>query len=243
MKSAAALITTGILLLTVSLTTWVLTRPDSEAGDPAVFEQVLVSPTVPAAPPPPEPEPSEPGGPATEETTPGADTVIPRFTIGEHPQGHNRIPVSIRIPALDQEAPILPAGVETNGDMEVPDNVSDVAWYKYGSAPGEPGSAVLAAHVDLAGQGPGVFFELGALDPGNVIYIDFDDGSTEAYRTEARAVYDKDSLPTDAIFSREGPPVLTLITCGGDFNRSIRRYDSNIVVYAVPFDDPAPTTT
>ena len=241
MKSAAALITAGILLLTVSLTTWVLTRPDPEAGDPAVFEQILTSPTIPPAPP--ESEPSEPGEPAIEVPPPGADTVIPRFTIGEHPQGHNRIPVSIRIPVLEQEASVLPAGVEANGDMEVPDNVSDVAWYKYGSAPGEPGSAVLAAHVDLAGQGPGVFFGLGTLDPGNVIYIDFDDGSTAAYRTEARAVYDKDSLPADAIFSREGPPVLTLITCGGDFNRSIRRYDSNIVVYAVPFDDPAPATT
>ena len=204
---------------------------------PVAFEQALTATTVSAAPSTPLPSPSEP------DTSVETDDTIPRFTIGTAPEAVNRIPVRLRIPALGQDAPITPAGVEQNGDMEVPDNVTDVSWYKYGSVPGAPGSAVLAAHVDLAGQGPGVFFELGTLDHGNVIYVDFDDGSTAAYRTEARAVYDKEALPTEAIFSREGPPVLTLITCGGDFNRSIRRYDSNVVVYAVPFDDPSPATT
>jgi sortase (surface protein transpeptidase) len=138
----------------------------------------------------------------------------------------------------------MPAGVEKNGEMEVPDNVVDVAWYKFGPAPGEAGSAVLAAHVDLDSQGPGVFFELSTLEPGSVIYVDFDDGSTRAFRAEARAIYDKDALPTNAIFSRHGPPVLTLITCGGDFNRSIRSYESNVVADAVPAEiDDAPNTT
>ncbi len=240
MKTAAAIRITGIVVLVSSLTTWFVTRPAPEAGDASAFEQALTSSTTPplglAA-------DSESPSPVPEDTGPTSTGSIPRFTIGTHPEGHNKVPVNLRIPALGQDAAIIPAGVERNGDMEVPENVTDVAWYKYGSAPGEPGSAVLAAHVDLAGQGPGVFFELRTLDPGSVIYIDFDDGTTVAYRTEARAVYDKEALPTDAIFSREGPPVLTLITCGGDFNRSIRRYDSNVVVYAVPFDDPAPATT
>jgi hypothetical protein len=240
MKAAASLIIAGLLLLVGPLATWVLTRPVPEAGDPAVFEQALTAPTIPMAPSTPLPGRSKT---ATGTPDPAPDTALPRFTIGAHPLVENKIPISLRIPALGQNASIVAAGVEQNGDMEVPDNVIEVAWYKYGPAPGEPGSAVLAAHVDLAGHGPGVFFELGTLDPGTVIYVDFDDRSTAAYRTEARAVYGKEALPTEAIFSRQGPPVLTLITCGGDFNRSIRRYDSNVVVYAVPFDNPLPATT
>jgi hypothetical protein len=50
----------------------------------------------------------------------------------------------------------------------------------------------------------------------------------------ARTTYEKNELPLDIIFSREGPPVLTPITCGGGFNSEIGRYDSNVVVYAVP---------
>lgn len=232
MKSAVALITAGIILLVVSLGTWAMTRPAPEAGDSATFEQALTaSGQVTTPPTAPQLDPNVSGVPAAE-----VSQEIPSFTIGKQTDGQNKVPVGIRIPALGQQATIIPVGVEPNGDMEVPDNVTEVAWYKYGAAPGESGSAVLAAHVDLAGQGPGVFFGLRQLEPGSVIYVDFDDGSVETYRAEARTVYDKEELPTEAIFSREGPPVLTLVTCGGDFNQSIRRYDSNVVVYAVPVD-------
>ncbi len=51
------------------------------------------------------------------------------------------------------------------------------------------------------------------------------------------ALYPKEELPLDAIFSKEGPPVLTLITCGGGFDPGVARYDSNVVVYAMPAVD------
>lgn len=239
MKSALILIGTGLAIVVVSSATWALTATSVVAGDATAIERALTEPAA-SSPPAEQPAPStttplpaEPS-PLIENPPAAPSPTVPQFTIGEQTQGHTRMPVGIRIPALDQEAPINPAGVESNGDMEVPDNVTDVAWYKYGSAPGEPGSAVLAAHVDLAGQGPGVFFELRELEPGSEIIVEFDDGTTETYIAEARAIYDKAELPTDAIFSREGPPVLTLITCGGGFNERVRRYDSNVVVYAVP---------
>lgn len=240
MKSAFALIGTGLTIVLISLLTWTLTGGFDAAGDAAAVEAALTSPapsaaagrmpttTVPADEPDTVTPSPEPAPPAAEQFA------IPQFTIGQEPGGMARVPVAIEIPALDQDAPIKPAGVAANGDMEVPHNVTDVAWYKYGPAPGEAGSAVLAAHVDLAGQGPGVFFELRDLDLGSEIVIEFDDGTEEIYVAEARTIYDKDDLPTEAIFSREGPPVLTLITCGGGFNEQIRRYDSNVVVYAVP---------
>lgn len=241
MRSAITLITAGMIVLTLSLATFALTRASNQAGNAATIEQALAGSTglSPEPSPPAESSPGQPDEAEPEAVTPS----LPRFTISQGPELPGRIPVSLRIPALGQQADIIPAGVEQNGDMEVPDNVRDVAWYRYGAAPGEPGSSVLAAHVDLAGQGPGVFFELRELGPGSVIYIQFDDGTTEAYRTEARTIYNKQDLPTEAIFSREGPPVLTLITCGGNFNRSIRSYDSNVVVYAVPVDTPSPATT
>lgn len=144
-------------------------------------------------------------------------------------------PVGLVIPSIDVDAEVISQGIDARtGQMEVPHNVSDVAWYEYGPAPGESGSAVLAAHVDLAGQGPGVFFDLRTLEPGDLLEVIFSDGTSEEFRVEARTIYDKDDLPLDAIFSREGPPVLTLITCGGSFNASVESYDSNVVVFALP---------
>ena len=151
-------------------------------------------------------------------------------------------PVTLRIPDLTVDAPIEPYGVNSRtGQMDVAPNVKDVAWYRFGPSPGQAGSAVLAAHVDLKGQGPGVFFRLGDLEAGELIEVLYDDGSELAFEVQARALYLKEELPLDAIFSDEGPPVLTLITCGGGFDSGAARYDSNVVVYAAPaIDLPAP---
>lgn len=146
-------------------------------------------------------------------------------------------PVGLRIDALQVSADVLGAGGLPNGEMEVPDNIHDVAWFEFGPSPGQPGSAVLAAHVDLAGAGPGVFFGLHKLERGDLVIVDYSDGSAATFEVVDGARYQKEQLDTDRIFSRSGPPVLTLITCGGAFNPSIGRYDSNVVVYAVPLAD------
>ena len=148
-------------------------------------------------------------------------------------------PVGLRIEGLDVDAPVGAYGVNRRtGEMDVPDNVTDVGWYQYGASPGEEGSSVLAAHVDLANQGPGVFFNLRKVDPGMLVVVEMDDGTERFFRVQARKTYDKDELPLDVIFAKEGPPILTLITCGGGFNRNIGSYDSNVVVYALPVDGP-----
>ena len=155
------------------------------------------------------------------------------------PTEEQPVPIGLVIDRIEVDAPVVPTGVDSDsGQMAVPSNVDDVAWYRYGSSPGAPGSAVLAAHVDLASQGPGVFFELRTLEPGDVVTVDYDDGSSRRFVVEARTIYTKDELPLDAIFARTGDPVLTLVTCGGAFNETAQNYDSNVVVYAVPNDVP-----
>ncbi len=150
-----------------------------------------------------------------------------------------RQPVHLRIDSIGVSAPIVPTGVDqASGLMEVPENVDEVAWYRYGPEPGQSGSAVLAAHVDLASEGPGVFFELGDIEPGDEIVVEFDDGSVQQFTVKARTIYLKDELPLDTVFRRDGEPVLTLITCGGAFDVSARHYDSNVVAYAVPSEFP-----
>lgn len=145
------------------------------------------------------------------------------------------VPISLTIDRIGVNAPIDPYGVnKRTGEMDVPRNVKDVAWYQHGPSPGADGSAVLAAHVDLTGQGPGVFFDLKKLNPGDFIEIEYADGSQLGFVVEARSTYLKAELPLEAIFSRSGPPVLTLITCGGGFDSSASSYDSNVVVYATP---------
>jgi sortase (surface protein transpeptidase) len=152
-------------------------------------------------------------------------------------------PERLVIDALRIDAPVGEYGVAANGQMDVPNNITEVGWYKFGPSPGEPGSAVLAAHVDLAGPGRGLFYDLGELEEGDEVSVGYDDGTTRRFRVVARTTYLKSELPLEAIFSRGGDPVLTLVTCGGGFSRSTGSYDSNVVVYAVPVDSPRPDET
>ena len=79
----------------------------------------------------------------------------------------------------------------------------------------------------------GVFWSLGELEPGDRIIVDYADGTSAEFSVEARNTYLKTDPPGRHL--RPGStPVLTLVTCGGGFNTMIGRYDSNVVVYAVP---------
>lgn len=146
-----------------------------------------------------------------------------------------RTPVTVRIDALGVDAPVIAVGTASDGQLDVPPDGSTVVWYRAGSVPGAAGSAVLAAHVDYAGR-PGAFYALDRLTPGDTVHVGFDDGSTLTFEVDERTQYKKRVLPIDDLFTRNGDAVLTLITCGGQFNHTTRHYDSNTVVRATLTD-------
>jgi hypothetical protein len=144
-------------------------------------------------------------------------------------------PVRLRIPAIDFTATVNPVGVDGNGDFAVPPSVDEVGWYRFGpGVEATAGSVVIAGHVDSAEQGRGAFFRLRELDLGDRLAVKGDDGLTRTYRVVAREEYRKTKIPLDRYFARDGKPRLTLITCGGPFDRAAGHYRDNIVVTAVP---------
>ncbi|MDZ7676554.1 MAG: class F sortase [Acidimicrobiales bacterium] len=178
-----------------------------------------------------------PAPPVESTTTAGlpiGDRIEPIGSAAYDPDEHRgpRQPTQLRIGALSgRDAAVVPVGLQTNGEMEIPP-VDEVGWYELGVAPGETGSAVLAAHIAYDGV-DGVFRYLDRLGPGDEVEIGFDDGTTERYRVTELAEYRKDDLPDD-LFSRQDPERLVMITCGGAFNPQLRSYESNIVAYAEP---------
>ncbi len=144
-------------------------------------------------------------------------------------------PVRLRIPAVGIDAAVEAVGVDHNGDMAVPEQVEQIGWYRFGAAPGDAaGSVVMSGHVDSARQGLGAFAKLGDLKSGDPITVSDAAGHQLRYRVVGREAFDKATAPMSALFSRGGAARLTLITCGGNFDASIRSYLDNIVVTAVP---------
>jgi hypothetical protein len=62
-------------------------------------------------------------------------------------------PTSLAIPAIGVNAAVEQVGVNAQGNMDVPRNPNNTAWYAPGARPGQQGNAVIAGHVDYAGLG------------------------------------------------------------------------------------------
>lgn len=139
-------------------------------------------------------------------------------------------PISIAIPALGIDQSLVQLGVNPDRTLEVPTNGNDIGWWRSGPAPGEAGGAVIAAHLTYNGGQPAVFIDLPDLTAGSEVLIDREDGSVATYQVTATEVVDKDEFPNEEIYRLEGAPVLTLITCGGEFLNG--SYTDNVIVYA-----------
>jgi hypothetical protein len=61
------------------------------------------------------------------------------------------MPNHLVIPDIKVNASVRAMGLD-EGRMAVPNNFTDIGWYKLGSKPGEQGSAVMGAHVDNGGK-------------------------------------------------------------------------------------------
>jgi sortase (surface protein transpeptidase) len=125
-------------------------------------------------------------------------------------------------------------GVEPDGQMTVPAEVDRVGWYRFGPVPGGAGSSVIAGHVDSRTQGLGAMAPLREAAPGDEVLVTDAAGAETRWRVVSRELISKQVLPLDRLFSRDGPPRLTLITCGGPFLPDLGSYQDNVVVVAEP---------
>jgi hypothetical protein len=144
------------------------------------------------------------------------------------------VPMSVSIPAISLQSSLLRLGDNANGSMQVPDLQTSsqfAAWYKYSVTPGQLGASVILGHVDSYG-GPAVFFQLGAMRPGDAIDVTLADGVTAVFRVTGVREYLKSAYPASLIYDAHGFAALRLITCGGNFDYSTGHYLSSVVVFA-----------
>lgn len=145
-------------------------------------------------------------------------------------------PIRVEIPELALDAAVIPVGLETNGDMELPP-AAQIGWYELGPSPGEPGSAVLAGHVDYNGE-RGAFFELRHLPVGAEVVVHGEGGVRRTFVVTEREQLAKSDVDLARYFTRDGPTRVTLITCGGVFDQGPGHYLDNILVTAELMSSP-----
>jgi len=140
-------------------------------------------------------------------------------------------PAYLSIPVIGVHTRLIQLGLTAQGTLQVPASTSVAGWYTGSPRPGQIGSAVIAGHIDSY-QGPGVFFRLHLLRPGDRVYVRRANGTLAVFRVYAERSYAKDHFPTQWVYGPAPDPELRLITCGGVFDPAIGSYLSNVVIYA-----------
>lgn len=145
--------------------------------------------------------------------------------------GNPEYPARLLIPALDIDSHVEHVGLDEAGQMAVPAQAENVAWYKRGASPGQVGNAVIAGHLDSV-TGPAVFFELGSLRSGDEVAVISAAGETRTFIVEQVATYSQYAIPLANIFGPTDGMRLVLVTCAGQFNNQTQLYSHRTVVYA-----------
>jgi hypothetical protein len=140
-------------------------------------------------------------------------------------------PVALVIPAIGVSTSLVHLGLTPSGVLQVPSSVAVAGWYTGSARPGAIGAAVIAGHIDSV-AGPGVFFRLRLLRPGNRVYVKRADGSLAVFQVTAVHSYLKTRFPSESVYGPEPDAQLRLITCGGTFDFTTGHYLSNVIVYA-----------
>ncbi|MEU6163881.1 class F sortase [Streptomyces tanashiensis] len=182
-------------------------RAGAAVGAPAAVDHKAKARALPKATPPPRPAP-EPA-----------------------PLARSR-PVTVAVPAITIEAPVIELGLDATGRLAAPpvDNPRVVGWYAQGPTPGERGTAVVVGHRDTR-TGPAVFLNLNSLSSGNTVRVARADGKVAVFTVDRVRTYAKNDFPDKEVYGATGRPELRLLTCGGTFDRG-KGYEANIVVFA-----------
>ncbi|MFJ8531993.1 class F sortase [Streptomyces sp. NPDC093591] len=182
----------------------------------------------------------EPGGrsaphapPAVEPHTPSAaESSSPaRWHVGKHlPRSR---PTRLLIPKISVDAPFTDLAIGSSGQLQPPPahDTNLVGWYAKGASPGETGTSIIAGHVDTA-TSAAVFANLSELKKGDRFQVERADGRSASFVIDSVETFDKDSFPSRRVYGDTPRAQVRLITCAGDYDRQVKDYTANLVVFA-----------
>ena len=175
-----------------------------------------------------------PAGPSTPGTAPARSTRTPAAPVGNDIGTflEASAPTSIELPSIGvRSTSFVPLHVQNDGTISVPGTAQEIGLYEDGPTPGQLGPAVVAAHVDTPSGVPGIFFDLGKVEAGDVVKMARRDGTHLTFTVDRVAAYRKAQFPTELVYKGDFTRAeIRLVTCGGPTD-SRNEYRDNVIVF------------
>lgn len=172
-----------------------------------------------------------------------ADSRIDESSLSQAKVNNYTVPATepryISIPALKLSmARVMQVGITTDGQLDVPKNINDTAWFKDSATPGSGVGAVLIDGHNGGRTKQGVFAKLSTLQTGDRITIERGDGKKFTYKVvenKSMALEEVNATGmrkmTQSIESdKEG---LSVITTDGKWVPRYKQFDRRIMLRAV----------
>lgn len=152
-------------------------------------------------------------------------------TVKETRAPDSQLVMRLKIPKIKVDAPVEHLGLTPTGDMDNPKDPSKAGWYKFGTRPGNQGSAVMAGHRSwmLNGQ-VAVFDNLDKLRTGDSVFIEIQGGPTYSYVVSRSNIYDPEEVAPEVFSSTTGSH-LNLIASAGTWNEKTKAATKRLVVF------------
>ncbi|MCC6943433.1 MAG: class F sortase [Thermomicrobiales bacterium] len=143
------------------------------------------------------------------------------------------LPVAIRIESVDIDAPVEQQQI-IDGVMLDPSGPFVVSWYQETGRLGEDNNMVMAGHLDYWDVGEAVFYNIGQVEPGDIIQVLGKDDQIYEFEIDWVKNFTVGELTPEVIQSEIVGPTnvetITLITCGGPFDYQAGEYQERMVV-------------
>jgi LPXTG-site transpeptidase (sortase) family protein len=142
-------------------------------------------------------------------------------------------PLRLLIPKIFVDAPFTDLALGPTGQLEPPppDDTNLVGWHAKGASPGETGTAIIAGHVDTK-TSAAVFAGLSELKKGDVFSVVRADRRRASFVVDSVETFEKDDFPSRRVYADTPDAEVRLITCAGDYDRTVKDYTDNLVVFA-----------
>lgn len=144
--------------------------------------------------------------------------------------GNPTDPKYITLPSIGAEGFLRKVGVDQNKQVATPDNINMAGWFVDTVRPGEKGNSIIDGHVS-GWVNKGIFKDLIKLKSGDTYSVEFGNGDKKTFK-----VKEVKDVPVDeaaSILFSQDPGItnqLSLITCGGKFDRASNQYENRVIV-------------